>query len=415
MRWFISMRYFLAHKRQSLVCIAGVAISVTMFIAMDAMMAGFTDKFIIETVESSGHILIDDEPRETETPILQQAYKDPTALLAITGVKPKEQVKKIKNPEGLMRKIRALPGIRAVAPEVAGEVIATYGTKTLNVAITGIDPDQQVRTTTIGDNVVSGSFHRLRSTADGVVVGRGVASLLGVQVEDVIGLTSSTGGKTTARVVGIFSTGVTPVDYSRVYMLLNNAQTLLDKKNIINRIIIRTDDYQRAQAYAAQIESIVGYKTESWQESNSNFLKIFKIQTVITYIITGALLVVAAFGVLNILIMAVLERVNDIAILKSFGLSRNDITLVYLLQGMVIGFIGSVVGLICGKLSIEILRRIPIQMEGLVKVEGLLLSEHLRQYIIAFVSAMIVVAIAAVYPARRAARYDPVEVIRGAH
>jgi lipoprotein-releasing system permease protein len=246
-------------------------------------------------------------------------------------------------------------------------------------------------------------------------MGRGVASLLGVQLDDIVTLTSSTGGKTTARVVGIFQTGVTPVDYSRIYMLLNNAQTLLDKKNIINRIIIRTDDYQKAEGYAAQIESVSGYKTESWQESNANFLKIFKIQTVITAVITGALLIVAAFGVLNILIMAVLERVNDIAILKSFGLSRNDISFIYLLQGLVIGLIGSIVGLLAGKVTVEILRRIPIQMEGLVKVEGLLLSEHLRQYVIAFVSAMIVVAMAAVYPARRAAKYDPVEVIRGAH
>src|ERR1044071_6310803 len=113
-------------------------------------------------------------------------------------------------------------------------------------------------------------------------MGRGVAALLGVGLDDIVTLASSTGGKTTARVVGIFKTGVTPVDYSRVYMLLNNAQTLLDKKNIINRIIIRTNDYNKAQFLAPQIETLAGYKAESWQETNANFLKIFKIQTIIT-------------------------------------------------------------------------------------------------------------------------------------
>jgi lipoprotein-releasing system permease protein len=113
--------------------------------------------------------------------------------------------------------------------------------------------------------------------------------------------------------------------------------------------------------------------------------------------------------------MAVLERVNDIAILKSFGLSRNDITLIYVFQGLVIGLIGSLLGVGLGKLAIEGLRRLPIQMEGLVKVEGLLMSEHLSSYVTAFVASMLVVLLAAVYPARRAARYDPVEVIRGAH
>src|SRR2546423_15502202 len=87
MRWFISIRYLLAHLRQSLVCIAGVTISVTMFIAMTAMMNGFTDKFIIETVEASGHITVHDEPRETRTPILEKHYTDPNALLVVEGVK----------------------------------------------------------------------------------------------------------------------------------------------------------------------------------------------------------------------------------------------------------------------------------------------------------------------------------------
>ena len=115
------------------------------------------------------------------------------------------------------------------------------------------------------------------------------------------------------------------------------------------------------------------------------------------------------------LIMAVLERVNDIAILKSFGLSRNDITQICLVQGIVIGLVGSSLGLIIGKLSVEGLRRLPIQLEGLVRTVGLLMSEHPRHYVTAFIAAIAVVLIAAVYPARRAASYHPVEVIRGAH
>jgi lipoprotein-releasing system permease protein len=415
MRWFISIRYLLTHLRQSLVCIAGVTISVMMFIVMSSMMSGFTDKFIIETVESSGHITIHDEPRETRTPILERFYKSPNAVLVVQGVKPRDKIEKIKNPEGLLATLRRMPGITAVAPQVSGDLIATYGTKTMSLAVMGVDPDATTRVTTIGTKVIEGDFSRLKTAADGVVLGRGVADVLGARIDDIISLSSPTGGLTTAKVVGIFQTGVTPVDYSRAYILINDAQTLLNKRNIINEITLRTDDYTKAAEYAAQIESLCGYKTESWQETNANFLKIFRIQTIITYFITGALLVVAAFGVLNILIMAVLERVNDIAILKSFGLSRGDITQIYVFQGLVIGLIGAIVGLASGKLAVEGLRRLPIQMEGLVKAEGLLMSEHPRQYVIAFVAAIVVTLIAAVYPARRAAGYDPVEVIRGAH
>jgi lipoprotein-releasing system permease protein len=415
MRWFIAIRYFLSHKRQSLVCIAGVTISVTMFLSMTSMMNGLTDKFITETVESSGHITIKDEPRETRTLILEKAYADPNALLVTRGVKPRETVKKIQNAAGLLATLDRLPGVVSVAPVVNGSAIATYGTKTINVVIMGVEPERQLKTTTIGEDVIAGDFSRLRSVADGVILGRGVADVLGANLDDTVLLSSAEGGRTISRVVGIFSTGVTPLDYSRAYMLLNSAQTLLDKKNVINEIVIRTDDYRQAEPLAAQIESMAGYRTEPWQEASANFLKIFKIQSLITYIITAALLIVAAFGVLNILIMAVLERVNDIAILKSFGLSRADISVIYLFQGGVIGLIGATAGVIFGKLAIEGLRRVPVPMEGLVKTEGLLMTEHASQYYAAFISAMVIVLLAAVYPARRAAKFDPVEVIRGAH
>src|SRR6186997_971686 len=178
MRWFISTRYFFAHKRQSLVCVAGVTISVTMFIAMTAMMNGFTDKFIIETVESSGHITVHDEPRETRTPILEKFYKDPNALLVVEGVKPRDKIEKIKNPEGLLAQLRRMPGIVAVAPQVAGDVIATYGTKTMSLNVMGVDPDATTRVTTIGTKVTDGDFSRLKTAADGLVIGSGVSSVL---------------------------------------------------------------------------------------------------------------------------------------------------------------------------------------------------------------------------------------------
>ena len=194
MRWFISIRYLLAHLRQTLVCVAGVTISVMMFIAMTAMMTGFTDKFIIETVESSGHITIHDEPRETRTPILERVYKDPNALLVVEGVKPRDKIEKIKNPEGLLAQLRRMPGIVAVAPQVSGDLIATYGTKTMTLNVLGVEPEQTLAVTTIGDDVIAGDFKRLKTAADGVVIGRGISDVLGAQLGDIITLSSGAAG-----------------------------------------------------------------------------------------------------------------------------------------------------------------------------------------------------------------------------
>src|SRR5688500_12938753 len=132
MRWFISIRYFLTHKRQSLVCIAGVTIAVMMFITMTSLMNGLTDKFIVATVESSGNITIKDEPRATQTPILEAAYGRRNALLVLEGTKPREQTEKTRNARVLMTVLDGMPDAVAVAPMVNGNVIATYGTKTMN-------------------------------------------------------------------------------------------------------------------------------------------------------------------------------------------------------------------------------------------------------------------------------------------
>src|SRR5215213_8666441 len=148
MIWQISIRYLLAHQRQTLICVAGVTISVMMYLAMSAMMHGFREKFIIETVESTGHIVVNDEPREAETPILQQAYPAAHPVFVLDRTKPREQVKKIRNAMGLIQKVRTMPGVMAVAPEVTGDAIATYGSKTMTVSILGIEPAAQMRVTT---------------------------------------------------------------------------------------------------------------------------------------------------------------------------------------------------------------------------------------------------------------------------
>src|SRR4051812_46426887 len=144
-----------------------------MFITMSAMMQGFTDKFIIETVESSGHITVKDEPRERETPILQRVYTEPNALIDMQGVKPRDKIRKIKNPTGLIATLRRMPDVVEASPVVKGDATALYGTKTYGMILEGVEPDRHVKVTTIGANLSEGAFERLKTTANGIVLGRG--------------------------------------------------------------------------------------------------------------------------------------------------------------------------------------------------------------------------------------------------
>jgi len=414
MQFAIAIRYILRRRRQTIICMLGVAIGVTVFVAMNSMMKGFEVKFINETVEGSGHAIVQNEPRDTVTPFLEKDYPK-TALVAVAGQKPQDKIAKIRDPERLVNFIRTLPGVVAAAPTVNGDLVCVYGSKQTACELIGIEPRQQQRVTTIGDKIVVGSFDRLNSTANGILLGDGLARVLGAKLDDTIIITGPQGARANSRVVGIFSTGVTPVDYTRAYMLLRDAQVLLNKQNIISQITVRGDDPEKARALSAQIEAISGYKTESWQEANQNFLSIFVVQQAITLLIAAAILVVAAFGVFNILTMSVMEKISDIAIMRSYGLTRWDIRNVFIIQGCAIGVTGAVLGMGLAKLTILAIKQLKFPVEGLVKAQGILMAERREDYVVAFVCAMVITLVAAVLPANRAARFDPVEVLRGRH
>lgn len=421
LQFSIAIRYILRRRRQTLICMAGVAIGVAMFVAMNAMMKGFEVKFIDETVEGSGHAAVKNEPRETVAPFLEKVYAEAgggETLVDLVRQKPQDKVAKIRNPEKVMRMVRALPGVVAAAPTVNGNAVIAYGNKQTAVEVIGIEPREQVRVTSIGKKLVEGSeggFDRLYKTANGILLGDGVARVVGAKLYDSITITGPSGARTTSRVVGIFSTGVTPVDYTRSYMLLRDAQVLLDKQNIISEITVKGDDPEKARALAAQIEEITGLRTESWQEQNQNFLSIFVVQQAITYIISAAILIVAAFGVFNILTMSVMEKINDIAIMRSYGLTRADIRNSFILQGLLIGTVGAILGTGIARLIIVGIRQLKFPVEGLVKSQGILMAERPEDYLAAFVSALAITLLAAYLPARRAARFNPVDILRGRH
>ncbi len=413
----LAIRYVLRRPRQTIICMLGVAIGVAIFIGMNAMMKGFEVKFIDETVEGSGHAIVKNEPREMLAPFLQKIYGENSAI-DLVRQKPQDKVAKIRNPEMTMRIIRQLQGVVAAAPNVTGSLTISYGAKTTPVEVIGIEPREQIRVTSIGQKLVEGSeggFDRLYSTANGILLGDGVANLVGAKLGDTIIVTGPTGIRSSARIVGVFSTGVTPIDYTRTYMLLRDAQVMLDKQNIVSEITVRGDDPEKARALAAQIEEITGLKTESWQEQNQNFLSIFVVQQAITMIICGAILIVAAFGVFNILTMSVMEKINDIAIMRSYGLTRSDVRNSFVLQGLMIGIVGSTLGLFAGAGIIWFIRLFKFPVEGLVKAQGILMAERPQDYVTAAVSALIITFIAAFLPANRAARFNPVDILRGRH
>jgi lipoprotein-releasing system permease protein len=203
------------------------------------------------------------------------------------------------------------------------------------------------------------------------------------------------------------------MDNFETYTLLKKAQILHNRPNVINRIRLKLDDVERAEDVARALEGRFGYRTESWKEASKNVLGIFVIQNGIMYSTVGAILIVACFGIFNVISTVVFEKARDIAILKALGFAEGDIRRIFLIEGLLAGLIGSVAGWVLGYGLVELLASFRFELEGFVRTEGFALYRTPLHYALGALAAVVSATFAAWLPARRAARLNPVDIVRG--
>jgi lipoprotein-releasing system permease protein len=407
----LALKHLFTRKRQTLVSLAGVAMGVGFFIAMMALMRGMQQHFIVKVINTWPHIIVKDEYREVPRQPAEIAYEG--AAVMLRGVKPRDELRGIRDAKAIIAQIAELPGMRA-APTLRGQAFFRYGTREVSATLVGIDPQKERRVTNLERDLVSGSLDALYTAANGVVLGEGLAKKIGAEMGTSLTVTSPAGALLKMEVVGIFATGVTAIDNFESYALLKKAQVLQAKPNVINQIRIRLDEVESARQKAAEIERWIGYKSESWEEAYANVFGIFKIQNGIMYTSVSAILIVAAFGIFNIISTVVHEKSRDIAIMKSIGLYESDIRTIFLIEGLIIGLAGTLLGWVFGYALIEVLASIRMDLEGFIKTQGFILYRGNVSYFLAAAFALVASTFAAWWPARRAASLRPVDIIRGA-
>jgi len=402
-----------ANTLRTLISVSGVAIGVMFMVMLSALMTGFERKFIDETIEGSPHITIYDERRETPDEFATWLSETNESIVTVERARPRESERRIKKPLEILDMLRAMPEVQAAAPNVVGTAIMTFGARERGVNLLGIDPENQEEVVALDTYIEDGRIFDLYSAGGALLLGSGVAESMGVGKGDTVNVKLGDGGSRPLRVVGIFRTGVATIDYSRAYTLISVAQQLLGMGRDVNQIVLRLQDYEAAREVAAQIESLVAYRTESWQEANENFLSIFVIQQVVTYLVTSGIMIVAAFGILNVLIMLVMEKLPEIAMLKSMGYSARDITVTFFMEGLAIGLVGVLTGCVLGYYLTEFIGSLPIPQRGLIETENLTMNNAPILYVIAGLAALTVTVFASMLPALRAGRLDPVDTLRG--
>lgn len=398
-------------RRQTLVSVTGVALGVAFFIAIAALMRGFQTYFVQQVIDVQPHIVIKDETRRPVPQAAEMAVAH--GAVSVNGVKPRDRVRGIRSAGEKLAMIEAVPGA-AAAPILTGAALLRYGSRDVTITVTGIDPVRYRRVSNLEKDMLRGSLEDLRSAANGLIIGAALATRLGVQLGDTVIAVSPRGVSLQMKIVGTFHTGLVALDQSAGYVLLKVNQVLQDRPNVVNQILVRLADVTAAEPLAREIEARFGDRAESWEEQNANILTVFIIQNAIMYSVTGAILLVAAFGIYNIISTVVFEKTRDIAILKSLGFTERDIQLLFLLQGMIAGLLGAALGCILGQAMIEGLAQVRFATETPAGTDRFLLARDWRIFAVASVFAVASAGFAAVIPARRAARLDPVQVVRGA-
>jgi lipoprotein-releasing system permease protein len=406
----VALAHLRGRKRQTAVSVLGVMLGVGVYIAISGMMQGFHSYFLRQLVETNPHVLMTDEVRIPGRQPLQMLH--PRAAIVVRRVLPRDPVRGIAAAGGIVAVLDQMPGV-AAAPMLSGQLILRRSGRDYAVNALGIDPARQGKVTTLAQEMVAGSLAALAREQSGIILGRSLANKMGASVGDSVAAVAAGGRETSLRIVGLYYSGLEEQDLIRVYVNLVKQQSMQGRPRVVNQIGIRLADISRSIPFAARVEGRFGYKTAPWEETYSRFLDVLALQNWIIYSTLGAILLVAGFGIFNIISTVVLEKARDIAIMRSVGVAAARTVRIFVLEGAVVGVLGMVAGWGLGRLLSLLLSRIPAPGAA-DPTQTLMIAQTWWIYGSASVLALISAIGAAWLPARRAARIDPLAVIRGA-
>lgn len=400
----IAKTYIVSNKKLTAVAVLGVVLGMSIYIFMNSMMVGFDKSSYASIFKTTSHIRVykDDE---ISKPLSQEQQATP--IIINPKVVPVNNT--IINPNLVIETILKQPEVTVVTPQVNSNVFYNNGKSQISGIAVGIKPDEANLMYDIKSFMVEGNFELLKSNPNGIVIGSGIAAKMNLAVNDNLSLTSSKGVNRTFKVIGIFKTNNSNTDKTKSYINISASQQLLKEgTSYITDINVNITDPENAEAVAKKIEVLCGYKAEGWKQANETLMAANKMRKMIITFVSLTILLVAGFGIYNILNMTVSQKISDIAILKAMGFKGKDVIRIFVTQAVSIGVMGVIGGVILATILITLLKRVyvggdigyfPIDYEALKFVQGIGIG-------------LIITFFAGYIPAKKAANVDPVAILR---
>lgn len=409
----IALHLLRARLKQTIVAAIGVTFSIAMFISLVSFMNGLNDLLDGLMLNRTPHVRLYNEIKPTANqPIdLSNRYKNTTNF--IRSVKPKDRGKSIYNGIPIIKALKEDKRIIDVAPKVVAPVFFNSGTIEISGVVNGIAILAEEKLFQTSDYIIEGKITDLVQN-NSIIIGKGLADKMLLIVGDRIKVTTSKGNLATLKVVGISQIGIAEIDDTMSYTSLDTAQKMLgEATNYITDIQIKLYDMASAPDVSKELQATYQLDTIDYQTANSQFETGSSVRTIISYAVGIVLLIVAGFGIYNILNMMIYEKMDSIAILKATGFSGNDVKWIFVSLSIIIGLAGGIFGLIFGFIFTSIIDVIPFETAALPTVKTYPINFNILYYIIGIVFALFTTTIAGLFPALKASKVDPVEIIRG--
>jgi lipoprotein-releasing system permease protein len=412
--WFIGLRYLKAKRKQSFVSIitvisiAGVTVGVMALIIVLAVMSGFEKNLKEKFLGTQAHIHLLKATQE--------------------GIDHYEEV---------IKEVEEVKGVVSAAPFIISQVMLSSESNVFGVVLNGIDPDRVGKVTDLARNMKAGSLRNLKEIGEGsppgIILGVELAKRLSVSVNDIIQVISPLGTMTPMgmmpkmkrfRVAGIFYSGMYEFDNTLAYISIESAQRFFNMDSRVTGIEIKTNDIYKAKEIGKEIRRRLGFTfwSQDWMEMNRNLFSALKLEKIAMFIILVLIVLVAAFNIISTLIMVVMEKNKDIAILKSMGAHSKGILKIFIIEGLVVGVLGTLLGTILGlgaafnleKITgfVEHLFGFKILASDVYYIDKLPSQVNPLDVVLIVITAILISLLATLYPSWRASKLDPAEALR---